>query len=600
MNIGDKVTGMLLKAAAIVLTGLYVYAPVIHGNWLWDDAEEITRNADLRDTAGLEKIWISPSGADYLPVKGTVQWLEWQRWGGNTTGYHALSIALHLLSALLICRLLQKLGIRLAWIGGLVFAVHPLAVESVAWIAELKNTLSLPFLLLAMLAYMEFDEEDKTQAYVLSLVLFLLAMLSKSSVVMFPVVILLYCWWKRGRVDRADLRASAPFFGLSLALGLVTLWFQSHRAILPGAVLTGGLFERIEGARQALMFYFRKSVFPFGLLPIYPSRAIGPPNLGAFLAWLVTGFVVVRLAVARTTAGRGLVFGLGFFTVNLLPVLGFVPMSYLDVSSVADHFAYISLVGLAGLAAAGAGAVWDAAASILPAGRIWAACGFALLLGRLAFASRIYAGNFNSEEGLWTYALARNPDSWAVHYNLATAWVQRGNISGAADQYREALRLKPDSAESSYNLATALVQIGRPEEAVGYYEQALKTLPRAQLAEAHYRIGNLVLQLGRTPEAIENYRDALAINPKFAAAESNLGSVLGETGRTAEALEHLERAAQLDPNDAGAQNNLGNALYVAGRLPEAIECYERALQLQPDYAEARTNLEMARHALAGR
>jgi tetratricopeptide (TPR) repeat protein len=619
---------IILEAAAILFAGWFVFAPGLRGGWLWDDGEEITQNAVLRDPAGVAKIWFSPTGADYLPFKTTVQWIGWRLWGDSPFGYHALSLALHLLSAFLFWRLLQKLGLRLAWLGGLLFVVHPVAVESVAWISELKNTLSLPLLLLAMLAYLAADEgragrprpaarsvpptaNAQTNGYLLfSLLLFLLAMLSKASVVMFPVIILLYAWWKRGRIDRTDLASSAPFFAVSLFLGFVTVWFQSHRALLPGAGLTHGLAARLAGAGPALMFYLGKCVCPVGLLPIYPPEAGAPPSLFPFLRWLALAALVLwlhtrraesRLSSPRTIeAKRAAWFGLGFFALNLLPVLGLVPMAYLDVSRVADHFAYLPLLGILGLATATAGTALDIATRATPTARFWLAGGLALLLGALAIGSRRYAANFRSAEALWTYALPRNPTSWAVRYNLANALVQREELPGAIDQYREALRLKPSSGESAYNLATALVHLDRAPEAVPYYEQALSGLPRAELPEAHFRYGNVLLQLGRAPEAMAHYEAALQIDPRFAPAESNLGAVLGQMGQSAAALEHLERAAQLDPDDAGAQNNLGNALFVAERLPEAIACYERALRLAPDYAEARANLEMARQALAKR
>jgi Tfp pilus assembly protein PilF len=589
-----------LKAAAIIFAGWFVFAPAFHGGWLWDDGEEIIRNAVLRDPAGLEKIWISPAGADYLPLKTTVEWLEWRCWGDKTAGYHGVSVALHVLSALLFWRLLRKLGVRLAWLGGVLFAVHPLAVESVAWIAELKNTLSLPFLLLAALAYLDLDDRRLGRAGWLSLFLFLLAMLSKSSVVMFPVVILLYCWWKRGRIGRADIAASAPFFAVSLALGLVTVWFQHHRAMISGAALTSAPFSSFAGAGQSIVFYLWKCVWPAGLLPIYPRLTPGPLAAGWILPWLAIVALAVWLAGRRSGWSRGALFGLGFFAVNLLPVLGLVPMSYLDVSQVADHFAYVPMLGVIGLAAAGAGLAEDAATRASPRGRMAMAGCLALVVCILAIGGRRYAANFRGGEELWAYALPRNPDSWAVRYNLANALVQRGELAGAVEQYREALRLKPDSGESSYNLATALVQLGRQADAVGYYERALRWLPPAQLAGANDRLGDVLAQLGRGPEAIRRYEEALRLDPNLEAAESNLGSVLGAMGRLPEAVAHLERAVQLDPGDAGARNNLGNALYVAGRISDAIACYERALELRPDYPEARANLVMARGALVGR
>jgi protein O-mannosyl-transferase len=596
---------ILLPSALILLAGWLVFGPSLRGGWLWDDGEEITRNAVLRDPAGLGKIWLAPAGADYLPVKTTVQWIGWRLWGDAPVGWHALSLGLHVLSAFLFWRVLAKLGLRLAWLGGLLFTVHPLVVESVAWVAELKNPLSLACLLLAMLAYLEFDAARPARpgAYVRSLLCFLLALLSKASVVMFPVVLLLYAWWRRRRIAPRDLAASAPFLAVSLGLGAVAVWFQWHRAMVPAAGLPPGTLTRVPAAALALLFYCQKAVWPFGLLPVYPGWSFASLSLLSLLPWLALGLLTAGLAGARADAGpvsRGVLFGCGFFAVNLLPVLGLVPMAYQDVAPVADHFAYLPLLGVIGLATAALGRADAAAARAGRSVRLGLAVALALGLGDLARHSRHYAANFRSAESLWSYARARNPESWAVHYNLADALAAQGDLAGAVVEDQAALRLKPASAESAFNLATALVQLGRPAEAAGDYELALRGLPRAQQPEAHYRLGNVLVRLDRAPEAIAHYEAALRIDPQDAPAESNLGAVLGQVGRTSEALAHLERAAQLDPADPGAQNNLANALFVAGRLPEAIAHYERALRLRPDFPEARTNLELARRALAGR
>ena len=202
-----------LPAVLIVLAGLWAFYPALSGEWLWDDGSLVARNALVHDPAGLWKIWFEPSRLiDYFPLKVSVEWLEWHLWQNQTFGYHLTNIVLHILSALLIWRLFGKLGMRLAWLGGLIFAVHPVTVESVAWISELKNTLSLPPLLLAMGAWVDYEEKGNRKDYFLALGLFLVAMLCKTSMVMFPMVILLFDWWKRGRIGWKDLKASLPFF----------------------------------------------------------------------------------------------------------------------------------------------------------------------------------------------------------------------------------------------------------------------------------------------------------------------------------------------------------------------------------------------------
>jgi tetratricopeptide (TPR) repeat protein len=575
-----------------------VYSPALRGDWVWDDPAEISQNAVLRDPAGLGKIWSATATVDYFPVKTTVQWFEWHLWGDHTPGYHLVSLGFHLLSALLLWHVLRKVGIRWAWLGGLLFALHPMAVESVAWISELKNTLSLALLLGAVIFYLDYDDGRDAKipahgrSYLLSLGFFLLAMLSKSTVVMFPAVILLYAWWKRGRIDRRDLAASAPFFGVSLALGLVTIWFQHHRAIGNVALGVGGLPSRLAGAGLAVAFYFFKWIWPVGLLPIYPRWSLDPPSLAPILPWIGLAVLFAWLGTRRAPWSRAALFGLGWFFLNLLPVLGLVPMAYQRISWVADHFAYLPLVGLAGLAAAGAGAMQ----SRLCPGKTWPIAGVAGALGfLLAGESHRYAGIFRDEPTLWSYTLERNPNAWLAHNNLGKAYFLQGRMLDASAQFQQALAINPDDAEAHFNLGLVLANDGRQAEAMAESETALRLRPA--FPEAENSVGNGFLRTGRPAEAITAYAAALRLNPDYPEAHANLGAALIATGNLPRAIVELERALQLKPDYPEAHFNLGNALQQTGRPSEAIDQYRQALRARPDYAEACNSLGVALTAL---
>ncbi len=542
-----------LQAAVIVAATLWAYAPVRSAGWVWDDVEEVTQNAVLRDPAGLAKIWFAPDSTDYFPLKTTVEWLEFRAWGDAPVGYHAVNVALHLLSALLCWRLFSRLGAGPGWIGGLLFAVHPLAVESVAWISELKNTLSLPLLLGALLAYLAFDETGSRRAYAWSLAAFLLALLAKTSVAMAPAVLLLHAWWRRGRITRRDLAVASPFLGLSLVLGAVTVWFQDHRAIMAGHEFAGGPATRFLGAGRAIAFYLGRSLWPAGLAPIYPRWNLAAAPLAGLWPWLALAIVVAIGWRRRATWGRHLLLGLGFFVFALLPILGFVGMSYLRMARVADHFAYVSLVGVIGLVVAGFSALPRAA---------WVALAGAAAV--LALQTRAYVGVFHDEETLWTYTLAHNPEAWAAHNNLGYALFQDGRVPEAIFHYREALRLEPEFAEARYNLGTAL------------------------------------LREGQVGAAIVEYEEALRLKPASAEVENNLASALAQTGRLPEALAHFQHAVRVEPDYADGHHNLGNALLLSGRPAEAIVEYQRALRLRPDDQAAKSGIEMAARALQSR
>ncbi len=583
-----------LKALSIALAAAWVYWPCLRGTWLWDDGLEITQNGALRAPGGWWEAFVHPQGMDYFPLKSSLQWFEWQLWGANPLGYHVVNLCLHVLSALLVWRLLHLLGVRAAFLGGLLFAVHPLAVESVAWISEFKNTVSLPPLLLASIAYVEFDRGGRRGAGVRALLWFVASLACKTSTVMFPLVLLLYAWWRQGRVGGRDLRAAAPFLAASVAMGLVTVWFQSTRAI--GIAGTPeGLGARLAEAGWSILSYARMCLWPSGLAPIYPpARGLLP----AFVPWLVIGAVLWLFWLRRAGWGRHAILGCGWFLLNLVPVVGLIPMAYFRVSPRADHFAYLPLVGLAGLAAAGFGAALGSFERRLGQGRharlALAAAAVAALLA-LAFVARGYASAFRGEKELWTYAVERNPGAWLARNNLGKALYQERRPAEAAVQFREAIRLEPDSPEAHANLGNCLEAEGLPEEARGEYGAALAINPG--FAGGHYDLGLSLLHSGRLDEAAAQFRAALGLDPAHAAARNSLGLALARSGRLPEAMEQYELAVRADPGLPEVHLNLGNALFRLGRMNDAVAEYREALRLDPGYSGAHSNLGHALESL---
>jgi tetratricopeptide (TPR) repeat protein len=543
---------LLPRAALIAVMVFWIFLPVIHGDWLWDDEELISQNELMHDPGGLWKIWSEPGSLiDYYPLWYSAEWLQWHLWHDETLGYHLINIFLHLAGALLVWRLLDKFGLRLAWLGGLIFAIHPVQVESVAWMAELKNTLSLPPFLLAMCAYIDYDEQGKRGDYFLALGLFLIAMLCKTTMSLFPVVILLYTWWKRGRIRGADWKACAAFFTVSLVLGLITVWFQQDHAIRGQDIPIGGLFSRLALAGTSLSFYIFDCVWPVGLMPIYPKWTIDPPSLVQFLPWLMLGGVTYAFWTRRATWGRHVLLGLGFFLINLAPFLGFTTAFYMSFSWVADHILYLPLIGLIGL---GIGGLEQASRQVPPSGR---ACGVgvvAALVALMAFESHRYAGMFVNQETLWTYTLEHNPEAWPAHNNLGNFLLRTGHNEEAMEHFRQALRINPQLAQAHNNWGNALLKVGRSSEAIEQYEAALKISPDYELA--HKNMGIALAQTGRIPEAIEQDKAALEINPDDIEIHMDLGELLLETGQASEAAEQFDAALRNDPHYADFRKNL--------------------------------------------
>ncbi len=501
---------VLLRALLILAAGCWVFAPALRGDWLMDDDMYMTQNALLGDPARLWKIWFAPgSFIEYYPVEETVQAVQWHFWHGQTLGYHFTNLVLHLISALLVWRLLGKFGLRLAWLGGFLFAVHPVVVESVAWISELKNTLSLPPFLLAMCAWIDFDARRRPHDYAAALGLFLLAMLCKISMALFPFVLLLYAWWKRGRIGWTDLKATAPFFAISLVLGLTTVlvgdWYREAHLQGTANPPIGDWLTHLELACGTVAFYFTKCVWPVNLLFIYPKWTI---NAGAFLC------IVPLLAAAawcwsnRATWGRHALLGVGFFFLNLAPFIGLTSVTYMEFTWVMDHFLYLPIIGLIGLAVA---AFEDIANKVsAPIRAAWSVTS-AIVLALLALGSHEYAETFDGPEALWSYTIAHNPGSYLAHNNLGNVLLETDRPVEAIAEYDIALALNPAMPEAHSNLAFALDQTGRTDEAINNYHLALGFNPH--FAIAHANLADLLLRKGNTSAAMSEYGQVLLVNP---------------------------------------------------------------------------------------
>lgn len=545
-------------AALLVALVYWIYWPAIHGTWLWDDRYEIADNVLLRDPAGLARIWRGELAVSYYPVKATLQWLLFRIWGADVTGFHAVSIGLHALSALLLWGILRRLGLKQAWIGGFLFAVHPLAVESVAWMAELKNTLSLFLALLSFRAFIGYDDTRRRSDWITALLLFIAAMLSKTAVVTFPAVLLLLTWWRHGKVNRRDVIAVVPFFIVSAALGCVTVWFEHVRAIGDVPLDAGSAAVRVARAGLAVIFYAWKCAWPVDLMPVYPRWAIEPTGWGRFMPWIALAALAGLLCRHRTRAARHALFGAAVFGLNLLPILGFVSLGYLHAGWVADHFAYLSLTAFAGLAAGAIGSLCD---QLSARQAQLAKCTVVAVILLLAARSRMYAAHFRSAEDLWTYGVARNPASSVAHNNLGNVHFAAGHAAAAAREFSRAVELEPAN--------------------VGM----------------HINHGNALGRLGDAAGALREHRMAVALAPNASIAVNSLGGSLLDAGRVAEARATIERALALDPLMAEAHNNLGIAFATTGELNSAEREFARAVALKPDLAAAVVNLNRVRQQI---
>lgn len=576
-------------AAVIILLTVVTYLPALHGGFVFDDYPLIIDNRMVKASDGLYRFWLTTEAPDYYPLTCSLWWLEWRLWHLSPMGYHVVNVLLHAVNAVLVWLILRRLKIPGAWGAGLVFAVHPVNVATVAWVAEQKNTLSMLFYAVAILLYLRFYEEDRWSWYGLSLAAFLLALLSKSAVVMLPVVLLGCVWWTRGRVRWKDFLFSMPFFVLSLVWGLTAIWFQHNRALEGHAVRTVGFVSRLAAAGWVPWFYLYKVLLPFDLTVVYPKWQVDASHWVSYVPGMILVGCLALFWWKRSTWGRPLFFGLSYFVVTLFPVLGFFDQGFYNFSLVADHWQYYSIVGAIVLAVA----TWDLVCRrIGEHGQHWGRVAGVAVLMVLGAATWKRSCVYANDKTLWQDNVAKNPNAWLAHNNLGTALSQRGKTEEAIGQFQTALRLKPDDAEAHDNLGAALWQAGKVQEAIAEFEQALRIKPDDP--KAHSSLGLALARLGKPGEAAEHWEQALRIKPDDVRTLNNLGIALAQEGKTEEAIRHFEQALQINPGYAEAHCSLGNALAQEGKTEEAIRHYEQALRIKPGYADARNGLARLR------
>jgi len=567
----------------LVLAVVVAYQQVWHAGYIWDDDSYVTKNATLRDLHGLWRIWFELAATpQYYPLVHSSFWIEHQLWGLNPLGYHLVNLVLHALGAILLWRVLVRLRIPGAWLAAAIFAVHPVEVESVAWITERKNVLSAVFYFAAALTYLRFEEERDSenpgsrrwQLYVASLFLFILALLSKTVACSLPAALLLVRWWKTGRLKWRDISPLVPFFVFGLGLGLLTAWLEKHQVRAEGDEWALTFGQRCLIAGRALWFYAGKLFLPTKLTFIYPRWEVSAAFGWAWLFPSAFAAVVAALWQMRARIGRGPLVAVLFFAGTLFPALGFMNVYPFRYSFVADHFQYLASVGLIVLAAAG----------LIRLPRLIPAA----LLVVLAILTWTQVGIYRNLETLWSDTVEKNPESWMAQNNLGMVLQQKGQQDEAIAHFKKALELDPNKFETQNNLGYSLSMGSRLNDAIPYLEKALEINPN--YAGTHYNLGNALLRSGRVAEAIVQLQKAVELDPTYVPALSNLGSALLQTGQVDESLAHLQRALEIDPGYKAAHFNMANTLLQMGRTEEAVLQLQRVLEIDSADTEAQKNM----------
>ena len=569
----------LRQAAAglgIFVLLLIAYLPALNGGLLWDDEAHITAR-ELQSWHGLWRIWFDLGVTQqYYPLLHSAFWFEHQLWGDSVLGYHLANLAMHAVSAFLVMLIMKRLALPGAWLGALIFALHPVCVESVAWISEQKNTLSAVFYLGSALVYLRFDEKRRLSLYFGALGLFILALLSKSVTATLPAALLVVLWWQRGRLDwRRDIFPLVPWLTLGVGSGIFTAWVEKTFIGAGGASFALSFAQRCLLAGRVIWFYLVKIVWPVNLMFVYPRWSVDTAAAWQYLFPLgVLGLAAALIWLSRRQ--RGPLAGFLFFVGTLVPALGFVNVYPFLFSYVADHFQYLASLGVIVPAASGLTVL----ARRTPSGPSWIAGFLVAILGILTWSQ---SGAYKNAETLYRDTLTRNPQAWLAESNLGSEILKvPGRAQEAIPHLQAALRLKPDLPEARNNLGLILSDDPqRLPQAIAEFEAALQIKPN--YAEAHNNLGSALSDAGRREEAIAEYRAALRIRPNYAEAHNNLGSELSQSpDHLNDAIAEFETALAIDPNLAEAQANLATTLAkVPGRLPEAILHMEAALRMRP-------------------
>jgi protein O-mannosyl-transferase len=579
-----------LKVLGILALGLLIYWPALHAGFIWDDDMFLTLNPLIKASDGLKRFWFTNQAADYWPLTSTSLWLEWRLWGMNPMGYHTTNVLLHLIESLLLWRILYRLNIPGGYLAALLFLVHPLNVESVAWITQRKNTMAMLFFLITCLYFISSEESNERNPfyinkwYYLSLLSFICALLSKGSVILLPVVLLAIIYTKK-KIVATDIFKLLPFTISAIVFTFINLWFQNHAT--HETIRTANFTERLLGAGAVPWFYLSKIIFPHNLSFIYPQWNISTTHYVWWIfliASLATSIVSLSLLKSKFSF---IAYSWLYFCLMLIPVMGFADIYFMKYSLVADHYSHLAIIGIIVLLAY----CFESIISRLPKVKPYVQ---GLILGCILILSLISQHEclkYKSLETLYTTTLKINPNAWFAETNLVVLLSDTGRLDEAIRHGENAITLKPNQPETHYDLGCALSKARRYPEAITQYVLALQLRPNYR--DALFNLGNSFHAIGDFKNAVDSFNKVIQLDPKSVEANTNLGACLAHEGRYDDASVVFEKVIMLRSPSVQSFINYGNALANAGKLKKACDVFKRAVDTYPNSAEVHNNYAMA-------
>ncbi len=569
----------------IVLVAL-TYFPVARAGFIWDDESYVENNVHLRTLDGLRIIWTHFGATkQYYPLVFTTFWVEHKLYGLHPTGYHIVNVVLHAIAALLLVRVLRRLRLPgvAPELAGLLFALHPVHVESVAWVTERKNVMSMCFYLSAALAYWRFDralvEPDHTERdrdwrwYAASLALFQLALLSKTVTSTLPASLLLLAWCKRGKLDARTILPTLPMFVMGAVFGSITSYCEKTFVGATGPEFAFTPVDRVLIAGRALCFYASKLLYPGELIFNYERWTIDSSQPWQYAFPLLVLGLIVALWSLRSRIGRGPLTAVLFYCGTLTPALGFFNVWPMRYSFVADHFQYHASVSLLALLAAGL------VLGVRHGGAVLQRFGPALLVVivlALGVRSWAHTHEFHDRITLYQSTLAKNPDAWMPHANLAALYIDTGKPADAIEHLQAAMRIKGDLPEFRMNLGMAFFRMNQWQQAIEHLSRRVEQ-PKVP-SVAREMLGESLVRTGEIDHGIEQWQLVWGDESSFS-AQLRIGLALAVLGKPEHALPRLERAAKLDASSHAVRGALGKVLYRLQRNDEAIVQLREAARL---------------------
>jgi tetratricopeptide (TPR) repeat protein len=587
----------LLLCIVLAVVTFAVYLPVRNHEFVrYDDDTYVTHNSNVKWGLSLQSIkWAFTTGyaANWHPLTWLSHQLDCQLFGLNSSAHHLVNVLFHVANTVLLFIVLSRMTGRIwpsVFVAGL-FALHPLHVESVAWVAERKDVLSTLFWLLTMLAYVRYAEGPSAGRYVTALVLFILGLMCKPMLVTLPIVLLLLDYWPLNRLNSKLsilnlIVEKVPFFVFSVVSSVVTFVVQQKGGAMP-TIYAIPLEGRIANAICSYPAYVGKMIWPARLAALYPHPVAQIPTARAVIYVALLVLITIFL-IYHGRKYRYLIVGWFWYVVTLLPVIGIVQVG---AQAMADRYTYVPLTGLFIIVAFGAAELTGK----IPFGKFILTAGAVIVLFGCSLATSAQMRHWKDSFTLFDHTLAVTANNYVMLNNYANILSEQGKPAEAVKYFVEAIRLLPNSADIHNNYANALKELGVAlagrgdyDEAIEQYKAALARKPN--FAEAYCNIGCVLVQKGQPAEAIEYFEKGLRIEPNDILAHGQLAVALANTGRTDEAIEHCRIVLAARPNDVEMHTNLGILLESRGKIDQAIESYRKALQIDPNFQRARDNL----------